>query len=295
MLNGLLRKARPAPLHATIMKIMGIKSLSYTMGVSSQKVDDKRSKKEVSSCECHMPATWRSDAMMSVQQQTQPATQSMLRKLYSSLPIVGKSGKVFESRPALSTTRNLNEIVEILCRSRPENTLEVGMAFGGSSLIFADIGGTVCRGRYRHTAIDPYQSTVWDGVGMQCLEAAGLRKFIELFEEPSCLVLPRLLSEGRRFGVIYVDGSHLFEDVFVDAYFCARLLTVDGYLLFDDSSSRHVAKVLAFIDNNQLELERLPEKLFRHRIARFVGKRQLTVYQRRGPIERNWDSPFHSF
>jgi hypothetical protein len=81
----------------------------------------------------------------------------------------------------------------------------------------------------------------------------------------------------------------------VDAYFCARLLTVDGYLLFDDCSSRHVAKVLAFIDNNQLELERLPERLFRHRIARFVGKRQLTVYQRRGSIERNWDSPFHSF
>lgn len=156
-------------------------------------------------------------------------------------------------------------------------------------------GNTVCRERYRHTAIDPYQSTVWDGVGMECLEAAGLRKFIEVFEEPSCLVLPRLLSEGRRFGVIYVDGSHLFEDVFVDAYFCARLLTVDGYLLFDDSSSRHVAKVLAFIDNNQLELERLPGRLFRHRIARFVGKRQLTVYQRRGPIERNWDSPFHSF
>jgi cephalosporin hydroxylase len=233
--------------------------------------------------------------MIAVQQQTQPATRSMLRKLYSSLPIVGKSGKVFESRPALSTTRNLNEIVEILRRSRPENTLEVGMAFGGSSLIFTDVGRAVCTGSYRHTAIDPYQSTVWDGVGMQCLEDAGLQNFIELLEEPSCLVLPRLLSEGRRFAVIYVDGSHLFEDVFVDAYFCARLLTVDGYLLFDDSSNRHVAKVLAFIDSNQTTLERLPERTFRHRIARFAGTRQLTVYQRIGPVERNWDSPFHSF
>jgi cephalosporin hydroxylase len=249
----------------------------------------------LSSGECDMPTMWRSDAMISVQQQTQPATRSMLRSLYSGLPIVGKSGKVFESRPALSTTRNLSEIVEILCRSRPENTLEVGMAFGGSSLIFADIGRTVCAGGYRHTAIDPYQSTVWDGVGMQCLEAAGLQKFIELFEEPSCLVLPHLLSEGRRFGVIYVDGSHLFEDVFVDAYFCARLLTVDGYLLFDDSSNRHVAKVLAFIDSNQLALQRLPERTLHQRIARFVGKRQLTVYQRRGSAERNWDSPFRSF
>jgi hypothetical protein len=153
----------------------------------------------------------------------------------------------------------------------------------------------MCTGIYRHTAIDPYQSTVWDGVGMQCLESAGLQSFIELFEEPSALVLPRLLSEGRRFGLIYVDGSHLFEDVFVDAYFCARLLTVDGYLLFDDSSNRHVAKVLAFIDRNQLTLERVPERSLRHRIARLLGRRQLTVYRRRGPVERPWDSPFHWF
>jgi len=233
--------------------------------------------------------------MISVQQQTGPATRSVLEKLYSTSPIVGKSGKVFGSRPALSTTRNLDEIVKILRRSRPENTLEIGMAFGGSSLIFADVGRTVCAGSYRHTAIDPYQSTVWDGVGMQCLEAAGLQTFIELFEEPSCLVLPRLLSEGRRFGVIYVDGSHLFEDVFVDAYFCARLLTDDGYLLFDDSANRHVAKVLAFIDSNQPTLERLRERTFRNRIARSVGRRQLTVYRRQGSIGRNWDSPFHSF
>jgi len=27
---------------------------------------------------------------------------------------------------------------------------------------------------------------------------------------------------------MYVDGSHLFEDVFVDAYFGARLLTDGG-------------------------------------------------------------------
>ena len=83
--------------------------------------------------------------MNCVKGQIQPATRIILTKLYSGLPVVGKSGKVFESRPALSTTRNLNEIVEILCRSRPENTLEVGMAFGGSSLIFADVGRTVYR------------------------------------------------------------------------------------------------------------------------------------------------------
>ena len=233
--------------------------------------------------------------MNSAQKNIQPATQIILRRLYSDLPVIGRSGKVFESRPALSTTRNLIEIEQILRCNRPENTLEVGMAFGGSSLIFADVGGTMCPGLYRHTSIDPYQSTVWDGVGMQCLESAGLQDFVELFEEPSSLVLPRMVAEGRRFGLIYVDGSHLFEDVFVDAYFCMRLLAEDGYLLFDDSSNRHVAKVLAFIDHNQPAIKRTSETSLRHRIARLLGKRQLTVYRRIGPVERAWDSSFHCF
>jgi hypothetical protein len=231
----------------------------------------------------------------SLQKQIQPTTEIILTRLYSSLPLLGKTGKVFQARPALSTPRNLEEIGEILRRHRPENTLEVGMGFGGSSLIFADVGHTAAGPKYRHTAIDPYQSSVWDSIGMQCLESAGLRDFIELFEHPSSLVLPKFLAEGRHFGLIYVDGSHLFEDVFVDAYYCARLLTVDGYLLFDDSSNPHVAKVVAFIDHNQLGLERLPEGTLRHRLARLLGRRQLTIYQRRGPVERPWDSEFHRF
>src|SRR5207249_2385064 len=113
--------------------------------------------------------------------------------------------------------------------------------------------------------------------------------------EPSCLVLPRLLAEDRRFGLIYVDGSHIFEDVFVDAYFSARLLTEDGYLLFDDSTNGHVAKVLAFIDSNVPSLTRAPERCLRHRIARLLGRRQLTVYRRTGLIERPWTSEFRRF
>jgi hypothetical protein len=221
--------------------------------------------------------------------------ETVLRHLYSDAPVVGKTGKVFDSRPALSTIRNLEEIERLLREIRPESTLEIGMAFGGSALVFAGIGRDVCPGAYRHTAIDPFQSTVWDGVGVQCLEMAGLAKYVAVVQEPSCLVLPHLLAEGRQFGLIYVDGSHLFEDVFVDAYFSARLLRDQGYLLFDDSSNVHVAKVLAFIDSSLPSLERASDRVLWQRIARLLGRRQLTVYRRTGPIDRPWTSQFHQF
>lgn len=229
------------------------------------------------------------------QGQLQPVTRAILAKLYSEARMVGKSGKVFESRTALSTIRNLRDIEHLLRQSRPKNTLEVGMAFGGSSLIFADVGQAVCSDIYRHTMIDPFQNTVWDGIGMQCLELAGLLNVVQLVEESSCLALPRLLAEGRRFELIYVDGSHLFEDAFVDAYFCGRLLTDQGHLLFDDSSNPHIAKVLAFIDTSLPSLQKVPERSWRQRIVRLLGRRQLTVYKLTGPAERPWDSKFYPF
>jgi|SRR5579862_545473 len=222
-------------------------------------------------------------------------SKAILENLYSDALVTGKTGKAFPSRPALSTLRNLDEIERLLRQNRPENTLEIGMAFGGSSLIFAETGKEVCGTAYRHVSIDPFQSTVWDGVGVTCVESAGLSPWVELVQEPSSLALPRFLAEGRRFGVIYIDGSHLFEDVFVDAYFSARLLSNGGYLLFDDSSNRHVAKVLAFIDKNVPSLERAPDRTLRQRIARLLKKRQLTVYRRQGVIERSWDSALQNF
>lgn len=46
--------------------------------------------------------------------------------------------------------------------------------------------------------------------------------------------LPRLLEEGVRFDLVYVDASHLGLDVLVDAAYAWQILRVGGYLVFDD-------------------------------------------------------------
>jgi cephalosporin hydroxylase len=183
-----------------------------------------------------------------------------------------------------------------MAQSRPQHTLEVGFAFGASCVTFASmhhsLDPTHCLG---HIAIDPYQTAVWDNVGNLKLVEAELSRYVDVIEEPSSVALPRLLREGRHFGMIYVDGSHLVEDVFVDAYYCMRLLDEGGYLLFDDSTDRHVAKVLHFINTSIPGLKRQPEVSLKQAVARFIGKRQLTVYRRVGNVERAWDSAFRQF
>jgi predicted O-methyltransferase YrrM len=47
-------------------------------------------------------------------------------------------------------------------------------------------------------------------------------------------VLPRLLDEDQKFDVIYVDGSHIADDVLTDGITAWRLLKQGGVMIFDD-------------------------------------------------------------
>jgi hypothetical protein len=119
----------------------------------------------------------------------------------------------------------------------------------------------------------------------------------------SALELPKLIEQGTQFGLIYVDGSHLFEDVFVDAYFVIRLLAEGGIAAFDDSSNPHIAKVVRFLRTSTPRLEELDLSQYRetrqdrfiYSIGRRLGKVQLTAFRRSGNIERSWNAPFHQF
>lgn len=231
-----------------------------------------------------------------VRQGHMESSQNLIDRLYTATGAVGKTGKKFEQFTGLSTASNLKGIESLMTRCSPASTLEIGMAFGASTIVFGAFHkARDPLGSFQHTAIDPFQSTVWDSVGRMKLEEADLARYVRVVEEKSSLALPRLVAEEQRYGLIYIDGSHLFEDVFIDAYFCARLLNPNGYLMFDDCSDPHVAKVIAFIDASLPGLERQREGTIKQKIARMVGKRQLTIYRLVGPIERAWNAAFRRF
>jgi len=61
---------------------------------------------------------------------------SELQQLIDSRRTVGRTGKVFEGVGALSSDNNLVTLRNLCLRLKPERTLEIGMCFGGSALIF---------------------------------------------------------------------------------------------------------------------------------------------------------------
>jgi predicted O-methyltransferase YrrM len=196
---------------------------------------------------------------------------------------------------SMSSVNNMVALRNLHLSLNARETLEVGMRMGGSCLALAqthkDLG---CEPRGQHVAIDPYQRTPFnDSAGLLAIERAGLQGYVDFRETHSALALPRLVSEKRSFDLIYIDGSHNFEDVFVDAYFSALLLSVNGVVALDDSSNPHIRKVLSFIRRNlrhcleEIDLAPFRRKTsLKYKLVRMIGRINLTAFRRIGDLER---------
>jgi predicted O-methyltransferase YrrM len=200
-------------------------------------------------------------------------------------------------RAGASTINNLRTLARLMAETKPGRTLEIGLGPGASALLFASYHQEAGHPPQSHVAIDPHQlsPTAFNSAGLRELEEAGLASFVSHHNGLSSLELPKLINEGATFDLIYIDGSHLFEDVFVDAYFSLHSLNDGGVMLFDDSTANHVLKVVRFVRNNmrsclvEVDLSAYrDDSPYRYRIARALGRLQLTAFRRVGPKERDW-------
>ena len=138
-------------------------------------------------------------------------------------------------------------IQRLIREIRPRVTLEVGCAYGVSTLFIcealAEVGGE------RHIVIDPFQEQGWNGLGLFSAKRAGFGDLIEFHNEPSHLALPSLVKAQRRVDFALIDGWHTFDYVMVDFFYVDLLLTVGGIAVLDDTSFypaiRKVARYIA--------------------------------------------------
>src|SRR5947209_8725498 len=101
---------------------------------------------------------------------------------------MGRSDKLFRLTSGLSTVNNLLTIRQIMLKIQPEQTMEVGMACGGSTLTFAalccHLKHSPCR---QHVALDGFQRSGFDDVGRLKLEETDLSECVEVCEQLSAL------------------------------------------------------------------------------------------------------------
>jgi predicted O-methyltransferase YrrM len=227
--------------------------------------------------------------------------QQELAELYNSGKSEGRSGKKIDAT-GLSSINNLLTIRNIILDKKPTKTLEVGLAYGGSAVtILRSLADGILDGNFEHSAIDPGQEG-FDYAGVEIVKRIGFEKNFHFQEGPSDLILPKLAERGERFDLIYIDGYHLFENVFVDMYYSLKILNDGGILLFDDCADKHIKKVIRFMAANltnivqKFALEKYePPKSWLKRFANKLGYRQMKAFEKKSQLPRVWNAPFVDF
>lgn len=129
---------------------------------------------------------------------------------------------------------------------RPLTSLEVGFAYGVSTLYICD---ALARAKQasRHIVVDPFQSTQWKGIGLRNVRRAGYERFVELREERSEIALPQLLAEDTALDAAFIDGWHTFDHALVDFFYINKMLRVGGIVVIDDATYPSVGKLVDHI------------------------------------------------
>lgn len=138
---------------------------------------------------------------------------------------------------------------EWVIREKVARTIEIGLAYGLSALFVCE--GLLMSGQQnvRHVVIDPYQKG-FKNCGLQVLEEAGASDLVEYYDEESQILLPRLLSQGQTFDLAFVDGSHLFDRVFLDLIYLSRLVKSGNIIFVDDYQLPAIARAVSFCLKN---------------------------------------------
>ncbi len=138
---------------------------------------------------------------------------------------------------------------DILAEGKARVVIEIGLAYGASALAVAE--AIVSQGieGADHVIIDAFQEEFHDA-RWDAIVAAGLTEVCRLLRERSQLVLPRLLGGGFVADAAFVDGSHIFHNVFVDLFFLRELVRPGGLVVLDDCQWPSVATAVRYFELN---------------------------------------------
>jgi len=168
---------------------------------------------------------------------------------YATKSTLGEDGVTYSIMPAALPPERGRFLLEVCRAQRPTDTLEVGMAWGMSTLhIFQALAENDVKPH--HVIMDPCQSSVFHNAAWRSLRELGLERGVEFYAEPSGLVLPRLVSEHRQLDFAFIDGDHRFDAVMVDLYYVDQLLKPGGIVVFDDMSWDGVYLASRFAQTN---------------------------------------------
>ena len=164
--------------------------------------------------------------------------------------IVGEDGQRREIG-RWSLTPDRGRLLGELCRAEGVGaTLEIGMAWGLSTLYILEALAQAHPDASPHVVMDPYERERFHNGGLRAIRDADAEHMLEFYPEPSEIVLPRLIEQRRQFDLVFIDGDHRFDGVFVDAVLANKLLKPGAVMVLDDAWFDPVFLTCRFLETN---------------------------------------------
>lgn len=202
---------------------------------------------------------------------------TVLRSMYSEQPQTGSDGQKHKLDPITRISVEEGACLYHLCRdSGAARTMEIGCAYGFSTLYF--LAAISSNPAATHTAIDPWETHAWHGIAVANARAVGMDKSFRLIEEKSFLAVPRLIRDKNEYDVIFIDGSHRFDDTLVEFALCALACKMGGYIVLDDMWMPSTRKAVSFVRRNRRDFSEIATPVL-----------NLAAFQRVAEDKRNWD------
>ena len=184
---------------------------------------------------------------------------SVAQATHTELPPNEVLGSILESRSVVladgtsaqlhseTSREECSAMYRFLKENRPKTVIEIGMAYGVSSL--AVLTALEENNHGRLISIDPYLPG-FEHVresALMAIEKAGLAHRHTHLHMGSEFALPKLCTDAVSADFVYIDGHHGFDHAFVDFFFADKLVPVGGTIAFDDSQWRSVHRVIRYL------------------------------------------------
>ena len=144
--------------------------------------------------------------------------------------------------------RDCDAVRDLLIAERPSTVIEIGLAYGSSALAIGE--ALISVGGDRYVILDPFQDSEFRDAGWEVIRSAQLDGIATLLREQSQIALPRLAAEGLSTDAAFVDGSHVFHNVFVDLYYLQMIVRPGGLVVLDDDWWPGVATAARYFETN---------------------------------------------
>jgi len=144
-----------------------------------------------------------------------------------------------------------NYISKLIIENNYINGLVIGMTFG------VYITYLLYNKKINLITLEPLETTLWEGAGLDILKKFKLNKRNKLIEEDIHISLNNLLIENKKFNLILIQEFYNFDEMMTYIFYSDKLLKIGGILIILEEFILSNQKIISYLNNNYIWYEKL--------------------------------------